>query len=257
MKRSGHQFRYFVTNIKDYIILDDDLSRSEESEEGELDIEKDLLLPLAIFDNLFERDNLSFHHISLKSRLNYPEDYDRLDWRIKSNCNKGKVFELKSSEYRRCAFVVYPKGTVSMIIKCSNDPLYLTTLDDIANFFSICGQILSVLQAEIPNSEPLVDDVPNWKVTQIDAAFDIPLAAAKGTDLPKDTNTQKGLLSYSNFGTFRLKYLGQFYQLYSKNVLHKNKVLRIEKRFSFLDNQPTVDMFNDRIKNPASNMKGS
>ena len=68
-----------------------------------------------------------------------------------------------------------------MIIKCSNDPLYLTTFD-VANFFSICGEILGVLKAETSNSEPLVDDVADWKVTQIDAAFDIPLAAPDDHD---------------------------------------------------------------------------
>jgi hypothetical protein len=180
--------------------------------------------------------------------MRYPSDYDRINWRIRSNNNKGKIFELKISEYRHCEFIVYPKGTVSMVIKCSNDPLYLTTLDDVANFFSICGEILGILKAETSNSEPLVEDVPDWKVTQIDAAFDIPLTGAEDHDPHEGSNRQKGLLSYSNFGTFRLKYLGYFYQLYLKNVLYKGKVLRIERRFSFLESQPTVNMIKDRIE---------
>jgi hypothetical protein len=246
-KRSGHQYRYYVTNIQDHMILEDDVSKSEESEEGEIDLEKDLLLPLAILDDLMERENVSFHHINLKSKLRDISDYDRINWSIASNSNKGKIFELKISQYRSCEFIVYPKGTVSMIIKCSNDPLYLTTFD-VADFFSICGEIIGVLKAETSNSEPLIDDVADWKITQIDAAFDIPFAAPEDTDQTKKSNMQKGLLSYSNFGTFRLKYLGQFYQMYSKNVLHKGKILRIERRFSFLDMQPTVTMTLDKVE---------
>ena len=243
-KRSGHQYRYYVTNIQNHIILKDE--SAEESEDEEVNIEKDLLLPLALLDDLMERENVSFHHINLKSKLSDISDYDRISWRIQSDRNRGKVFELKISEYRRCEFIVYPNGTVSMIIKCSKDPFYLTTFD-VADFFSICGEILCVLKAETSNSEPLVDDVPDWKLTQFDAAFDIPMAAQDPGQLDVSSK-EKGLLSYNNFGTFRLKYLGHFYQIYSKNVLYKGKVLRLEKRFSFLDIQPTVTMFKDRIK---------
>jgi hypothetical protein len=244
-KRSGHQYRYFVTNIQNYLICEKNEAKSEESEE-EVNIEKDLLLPLSLLDDLIEHENLSFHHINLKSELKDSSDYDRLNWEVRSNKNRGKVFELKLSQYRRCELIVYPKGTVNMIIKCSNDPIYLTTLHDITNFFSICGEILGVLKAETSNSEPLTDEVPNWKITQIDAAFDIPLAVQ---DLNQaNFSKKKGWLSCSNFGTFRLKYFGQFYQMYSKNILHKGKVLRIEKRFSFLEIQPTAPMIKDRIR---------
>ncbi len=244
-KRSGHQYKYCVTNIQNHLILDD-VSKSEESDE-EVSIEKDLLLSIAVLNDLIEHENLSFHHINLKSKLRDVSDYDRLNWRIRSNNNKGKIFELKLSQYRRCEFIAYPKGTVSMIIKCSNDPLYLTTFD-VVDFFSICGEILGVLKAETSNSEPLVDDVTDWNVTQIDAAFDLPLTAPGVHNESNVSNKQKGLLSYSNFGTFRLKYLGQFYQLYSKNVLHKGKILRIERRFSFLNTQPTISTITEMIK---------
>lgn len=244
--RSGHQYRYYVTNIQDHIILDDDVSKSEESDE-EVNLEKDLLLSIAILDDLMGRENVSFHHINLKSKLKDISDYDRIDWRIGSNSNKGKIFELKISEYRRCEFIVYPKGTVSIIIKCSNDPLYLTAVD-VAEFFSICGEVLGVLKAETSNCDPLIEDVSDWKLTQIDAAFDIPLVAPNDPDQPKSSNRPRGRLSWSNFGTFRLKHLGQFYQMYSKNVLHKGKVLRIERRFSFLAIQPTVSMIIDSIE---------
>jgi hypothetical protein len=245
--RSGHQYRYYVTNIQNHITLKDEITKStEESEDEEVNIEKDLLLPLALLDDLMNRKNLSFHHINLKSRLRDMTDYDRLEWRIQSSSNKGKIFELKLSQYRRCEFIVYPKGTVSMIIKCTNDPLYFTTVDDITNFFSICGEIASVLKAETSNSEPFAEEVADWKLTQIDAAFDIPLEVQ---DVNQSTfSKKKGVLSYSNFGTFRLKYFGQFYQMYSKNILKKGKVLRIERRFSFLDIQPTVTMIRDNME---------
>jgi hypothetical protein len=58
---------------------------------------------------------------------------------------------------------------------------------------------------------------------------------------------KKGYLSYTNFGAIRLKY-SKFYHMYSNSILHKGKVLRIERRFSFLDNQPTVTMFENRIE---------
>jgi hypothetical protein len=244
-KRTGHQYKYYVTNIQNHVILKDE--STEESEDEEVDIERDLLLPLVLLDDLMERENLSFHHINLKSKLRDISDYHRIDWTIQSDSNKGKIFELKLSQYRRCEFIVYPKGTVNMIIKCSNDPLYLTNSDDVADFFSNCGEIVSILKAETSNSEPLIDDVANWRVTQIDAAFDLPLSGPQYHDKSKLSNKKKGFLSYSNFGTFRLKYLGHFYQMYSKNVLHKGKILRIERRFSFLDIQPTVDMILERI----------
>ena len=76
-----------------------------------------------------------------------------------------------------------------MIIKCSNDPLYLTTLDDIAILFYM--RTNAVYYKLSTNSEPLVDDVPNWKVTQIDAAFDIPLAATNDADHAKNLNNKK------------------------------------------------------------------
>ena len=248
-KRSGHQYRYYVTNIQDHTILQDDATITEASDDDEeINLEKDLLIPLAILDDLMERENISFHHISLKSTLKDISDYARISWKVGSDSNKGKIFELKISEYRQCEFLVYPKGTVSMIIKCSNDPLYLKTPEDVADFFSICGEIMGVLKAETSNSSPLVDDVAKWKLTQFDAAFDIPMATPKNPNQPKDSNKQKGLLSYSNFGTFRLKYLGQLYQMYSKNVLHKGNVLRIERRFSFLGMQPTITMFRHVIE---------
>ena len=245
---SSHQYKYYVTNINDHMILEDDVSKSEESDDEDVKLEKDLLLPLTLLDDLMGRENVSFHHINLKSKLKDISDYDRLDWKIGSNNNKGKIFELKLSQYRQCEFIVYPRGTVNMVIKCSNDPLYLTLTDEVANFFSICGEILGVLKAETLNSEPLTEDVPDWKVTQIDAAFDIPLSELERSVNQKVSSIRKGTLSYSNFGTFRLKYLDKLCQIYSKNVLHKGKVLRIERRFSFLENQPTVTMMIERTK---------
>jgi hypothetical protein len=231
-QRSGHQYRYYVTNIKDYIILEEDRSKAVDNDQ-EINIEKDLMMPLAILDDLMEHENISFHHISLKSKLRDITDYELIKWRVKSDSNKGKVFELKLSQYRRCVFIVSPNGRVNMIIKCSDDPLYLKTPDDVADFFSICGEIHGVLKAETKNSEPLIEDVPDWKLTQFDAAYDISLTGTNDSDQHEVSNRQRGLLSFSNFGTFRLKYLGHFYQCIQKMSCIRVKSYALKGDFRF------------------------
>lgn len=242
-KRSGHQFRYIVSNIKHFIIENKSDSITDNAE-TEL-VHEDTMLQLNILNNMISRENMSFHHINMKSKLRDNEDYARLNWTIRSQENKGKMFELKISRYRRCRIIVYPNGTVNMILKCTSDPIYLVQIEDVANFFSICGEILNVLKAETMNSEPLITDVANWMFTQFDASFDIPIERNDPASENKYTN--KGLLSWKNFGYIRIKHIGHFYQLYSKNVLHKGEVLRLEKRFSFSTDKPTIKSLTSKL----------
>ena len=237
-KRSGHQYRYYVSNIKDYVIENNSDSNVDDSAIG-LDPEKDPLFQLTILNDMISHESMSFHHINIKSNLKDNDDYSRLNWTVQSRENKGKVFELRISRYRSCKIIVYPNGTVNMILKCTSDPIYLGRVEDMTNFISICGELLNVLKAETSNSEPLVNDVANWKLTQFDGAFDVPIES--NVHASGNKQTEKGLLSWKNFGSIRVKYLGQLYQLYSKNVLHKGKVFRLEKRFSFANNKPTID----------------
>ena len=78
-KRSGHQYRYYVSNIKDYVIENNSDSNVDDSAIG-LDPEKDPLFQLTILNDMISHESMSFHHINIKSNLKDNDDYSRLNW---------------------------------------------------------------------------------------------------------------------------------------------------------------------------------
>ena len=146
-----------------------------------------------------------------------------------SKKNKAKICEFRLSRHRSCIVTIYPSSTVTIVIRCSKDPFDLFSKDGIFKLTAICGQILEKIIEQTRNFKPLKTEILNWRIIQIDAAYDIPL--------------KQDAMSLNWLGCLRIKHLLQIYQIYVKMLPNKGRCLRLERRFSFKTLQPDIETF--------------
>lgn len=171
------------------------------------------------------------HHIKLLCQLREKDDYYSIGWTIPSSKNQSKVFEKRISNFRRYTVSIHKTGTVVIDISCSKDPFDICSIEGIAEFYSVCGEILG----EIKNStnrfltNPLTTEVPDWILSQYDQSFDIPITEL-GLHLDPES-LSKGTFSWKFDGCMKVKYLSYLIQMYVKDTKN-GRILRIEDRLS-------------------------
>ena len=77
-------------------------------------------------------------------------------WAILSDRNKGKVLERRLSSHITFKAMVYPNGTVTIMIGCSKRPFKWYCRDDWIDLIGYCGSIHQVFRDSLSLSEPLI-----------------------------------------------------------------------------------------------------
>jgi hypothetical protein len=209
----------------------DDSSKPKKS----YDIDQDLVMSLY---KAITNHPGGFHDIRLQTRLNYNEDYNRLDlngqsrWSIKSDRNKAKVKEIRLSLFRHAKLQVYPNGTVEIYIGASRDPYTLYKDIGLSEFMADMGKVEAIFHADLSTCNPL-EYFMNWYVIRLDYNFDI-----KNLKASHLTNSR---------GKLQVKDLSGLYQFYVKDMPTEGPVLRFEKRYSFPKPYPTVNEFMNNL----------
>jgi hypothetical protein len=220
-KKIGNEYQYVLSNMQDIIKVKDIPKEKDMVKEEEL-----------LFENSFEiffqkvlsnKPNPEFHHINLESNLLDNSDYYRLNWFVKSKNNKAKIFEKKISRHRSCKIMIYPNGKVIMMISTSKEPFEWYSREGWISFIAICGEIHQEIKNALGHNKPLNSDIYDWRITQVDIGYDVPLSFSKA--------------SFSFIMPFnicvKVKILDRVFQVYSKRLPTKGSCLRIEEQCSF------------------------
>jgi hypothetical protein len=184
-----------------------------------------------------KNQKLEFHLMTLESNLLDIGDYYMLNWDVKSNNNKVKIFEKKPSRHRSCLIVVYPNGKVIMMIYASKEPFQWYSRDGWISFIAICGEIHQEIKNALGHNKPLIFDIYDWRVSQVDIGYDAPLSSSK-----------ESLTLTMPFNIcIKVKLLDRVFQVYSKQLPTKGSCLRIEEQCSFSSSSyqlPKKDEYN-------------
>ena len=251
--RRGHEIQYVLANMRDVVstaagicdkIVGDDIGTMQ-NPNTKLAISKILL-------SLNNRPKPEFHHVFLRTELKDKGDYKRLlpsdGWDIPSDRNKGRIFERRLSLHRTFRAMVYPNGTVTIMIGCSKQPFRWYCRDDWISLIGYCGSIHQVFRESLSLSEPLIHtSESDWLVTQIHIGYDIPHSS---------TDNSKGSFVLSEFNnSLRVKDLDTVYQVYSKLLPYKGKCTRLEKYLNFSSNtsscSPTLSSLHNVVIPPS------
>ncbi|WP_148686477.1 hypothetical protein [Candidatus Nitrosocosmicus hydrocola] len=236
--REGHMMTYFLSNMQDYIPVQDNFQHSKKRSLRSGSNSDDQNILDILFKELSIKKGL-FHDFRLLTNLVESEDYDRIPlsgecrWVIQSVKNKAKIKKIKLSSFRTARLQVSPNGTVEIYISCSKNPYDLHYDKGLSEFMFDLGIIQGVFQSELKLSQPL-DQFYNWHLLKIDYNFDV-----EGLDV-----------SYlaSGKGILQVKHLSHLYQFYIKQLPNKGLVLRLEEIFSFSQPYPTVEQFTNSLR---------
>lgn len=86
------------------------------------------------------------HHIKLLCRLREKRDYYAIRWMALSTKNQSKLFEKRIFNFRRHTISIHRTGTVVIDNSCSKDPFNFCSLEGIAEFYAVCGEILGEIK---------------------------------------------------------------------------------------------------------------
>ena len=243
-EKKGHSQRYVLYNMQDHVISGHSTNRDyDENDDGDIktdELYQSATILMSALDELIENNRKMFHNISLTSELNDKDDYYRIEWKIQSQKNKGKVYEFRFARHRSGVITIYPNGRVLIDVRCSKEPFDLFIADGRNDLRVVCGQLLQELIKEISNLSPLKTDIPNWQITQIDGAYDIPIRDIEDKMNEGRLPHQHASISLRRLGVLRIKHLDRIFQIYEK-MLPTGPSLRLERRFSFNEQKPTVD----------------
>jgi len=247
--KKAHSYQYVLRNLQDCVTREKELKADAEDDTcNENQIELHITFLIEIISEFISRNKMMFHHLVFSSELDDDDDYARLNWCIPSNKNKARKHEFRLSRHRSCNVTISPNKNVAIAIKCSKDPFDLFSIEGINELNADCGKILNEIINSTKNPQPLIADIPDWKIVQIDAAYDIPQHEIQH-DLAKISEVysrQNNLIAVWP-RCLRIKHLNQIYQIYLKVLPTHGPCLRLERRFGFKNLQPTVDVFKDHL----------
>ncbi len=244
-EKNGHSFRYVLANMQDYPIHEKK-SRKKNNSDMDIDINELCQSTALVMGILYEwtgKNHKTFHNISFSCELTDKDDYTLLQLDIFSQYNKAKVHEFRISRHRFCSITFYPNGRVTMIIRCSKEPFELFVDDGRNDLLTVCGQILHEIKIVTNNLDPLETDISDWKVYQIDGAYDIPIHEIEEKMTENKLSHEHGLLAFRRWGVIRIKDLYGLCQFYEKMMPLLGPCLRLERRFSFKNLQPDIETF--------------
>jgi hypothetical protein len=191
------------------------------------------------------------------------EDYEKLkaskDWTMPSEKNRGLKYERRISRHRTFTIMVYPVGTVEIMIACTKDPFRWFPREDWIVLYDICSSILNLLKEYLErgiSSNPLVHSTYlDWRITQLHLGYDIQVIDNKDND--KEMRKGTKLLDLAKFSIpIRVRNLdGISCQAYVKRMPHKGTTIRLEEHINFptkgFDSNHQYDMISASLTSPT------
>ncbi len=242
-QKDGNSFKYALSNMQDFEIKDKLHGKIKPAEEA---INVNEILKVSSFyiqavDEMLNHTTIEFHHIVISTDLNFKDEYQYFDWKIPSRKNKAKVCHFRLAGHRKFNLTLYPNGRMMLIIESSKHPFNLFSYEGLMDFNITCGQILQTL-AKDTHITPLLSPEPaEWKVMQIDGAYDIPVWDLQKSIVEKIPVEKGGGISFRFPGGYlKVKHLNQLYQIYTKRLPYKGNCLRLENRLAFKHPYPTL-----------------
>jgi hypothetical protein len=240
-ERDGHGMQYVLVNMLDRVEkvkgTSDKLGEINQDTKQEIGQSHDDLVTINTLVSLLKnKSEPKFHHITLKSRLEFPqEDYKRIristsniNWNCPSTRNQGLIHRGKLSPRRTFEIIVYPNGTVMIIIGSSKEPYRWYSRDDWLDLLEACGSIHQIIKDTLEVSEPLIhSSASQWIVTQLDIGYDCKI---------DDSNCNRVNISRLFYGAVKVKHLDSVYQIYSKHLPFDGEIIRIEDQRYFNKN---------------------
>ena len=140
--------------------------------------------------------------------------------------NKGKrLFEIIGNA--RVVYTFYPKGTVNIEVKCSNNPFKLETEIDHARILVFLGQLQGRLVSFLKDPhERIVPEIMDWYLTECDINRDV-----KVSDWLHFTGIK-----------IQVRHLDHLFRIYIKSM-GRNTVCRVEEEKR--PNRPAIEAIND------------
>lgn len=250
--RNGHAYQYVLSNMQDLVPLkernnkdvDNQLSSTQQSTDEKLmeSMFYQIITRKSIdYDNYSNNNNIEpepeFHHIQLKSRLREPQEYYEVlakdnNWNRSSDKNQGLKYEGRISRNRTYTVMVYPNGTVIIMIRCTKDPFRWFPREDWLALYEICNKIHQILRDSLylGLSNPLVHSTYfDWIVTQLHLGYDYQMhdGNEKGKEITKlDMPRFNDAIKVRNLD-------GVACQAYVKRLPNKGTVTRIEEHLNF------------------------
>jgi hypothetical protein len=261
-KKKGRSDRYVLSTIQD-IDIDDKPKRKLKPSQEIMNVNEILLGSAFCIDavkQMLNRTSIEFHHITITTSLQVPDDYRYFKWDIPSKKNKAKVMDFPLSRLRGCKITLYPNGRIIVVIYSSKYPFNLFSYEGLIEFNTVCGQIYEHIVKFLRVKMLLTSEPLDWEVTQIDGAYDI-----KVVDLQRALdrlNNQKISLDKGGYISFRfpkphikIRYLHQLFQIYTKRLPYKGECLRLENRLSFDKSYPRLRdiVYNYSVKADSHN----
>lgn len=251
--RKGHELDYVLVNMLDRFKdadVDDDISGDRLQDEQTYNHDSNIINFL--YSLIKKKQEPEFHHISLKSRLKYPDmDYNRIktnrdiQWVDSSDKNRCLLYKRRLSVHRSFSIEVYPNGTVMITIGSSKMPYRWNSREDWISLMSTCGVIHQTLRDALSVSEPLIHTYEgDWFVTQLHIGYDFELG------------DRAGKLYFTRLfdGAMQVKHLDGVYQLYNKRLPYKGEVIRFENHLNFSSNDLS---YNDQSDSADPSTSGS
>ncbi len=187
---------------------------------------------LQIIKDFIEEGNYLLHNIRLDTELKDRKYYHNFQWPIRSMKNRAKVKEMNISPAVHAFMSINPTGTVNIILACSRNPFDLTTPEGVTNFQAACGEVHSILKADLCMNEPLISAPSDWELSHCDISVDIPIKLLQ-KEINGSIKTDGASQVHWNFGGgMQLKHLSYIYQFYDKTTFNGN-VFRLEEKISF------------------------
>ncbi|MGD9674656.1 MAG: hypothetical protein AB7U98_14400 [Candidatus Nitrosocosmicus sp.] len=252
-ERDGHGMQYVLVNMLDRVEkvkgTSNKLGEINQKIEQNMGRSYDDYATISAFISLLKnKSEPKFHHITLKSRLKFPqEDYNRIrisssgfNWKCPSARNKALIHKGKLSLRRTFEIIVYPNGTVMITIGLTKEPYKWYSRDDWLELIEVCGSIHQIIKDTLGVSEPLIhSSASQWNVTQLDIGYDCELGNG-------DSASRLNISRLFN-GAVKVKHLDGVYQIYNKNLPFYGEIIRIEDQRYFTSKNdsslPSLSLF--------------
>jgi hypothetical protein len=167
------------------------------------------------------KTHYGYHNIGLETSLNYIEDYDILDWPIKSQKNKQKVKAFRLDKTRTCIFKVSPTSTLEIDFQSTSAEYFFHTSQGVLELFEDCGESRGILKLEANNRMEIVPRISEWTITHFDYSKNLQTRRLQ-------SNYPNEMMSWRGRGVLKLKYLATLFQIYQKPMPFIGDCLRVE-----------------------------